>query len=53
MNDCIIRCNNLTKKYGSQLALNNLNLELPKGQIIGMLGPNGSTGVVPFLIKKI
>lgn len=42
MNDCIIRCNNLTKKYGSQLALNNLNLELPKGQIIGMLGPNGS-----------
>ena len=33
---------NLTKKYGSNLAVNNLTVSLPKGKIIGLLGPNGS-----------
>lgn len=33
---------NLTKKYGSNVAVNNLTLSLPKGKIIGLLGPNGS-----------
>ncbi|MDO5152615.1 MAG: ABC transporter ATP-binding protein [Eubacteriales bacterium] len=29
-------------RYHSALALDNLNLELPQGKIIGLLGPNGS-----------
>jgi len=33
---------NLTKKYGEQLALNNISFEIPKGQIVGFLGPNGA-----------
>ena len=33
---------NLTKKYGSNLSVNNLTVSLPKGKIIGLLGPNGS-----------
>lgn len=33
---------NLTKKYGSTLALANLNLQIPKGKIVALLGPNGS-----------
>ena len=33
---------NLTKKYGSNVAVNNLTISLPKGKIIGLLGPNGS-----------
>ena len=33
---------NLTKKYGSNVAVNNLTVSLPKGKIIGLLGPNGS-----------
>lgn len=33
---------NLTKRYGTFPALNQLNLELPKGKIVGLLGPNGS-----------
>ena len=33
---------NLTKKYGSSVAVNNLTVSLPKGKIIGLLGPNGS-----------
>jgi len=38
----------LTKLYGVQKALDNVELELPKGQIIGLLGPNGS-GKTTFL----
>ena len=32
----------LTKVYGNTLAVNNLNLVIPRGRIIGLLGPNGS-----------
>ena len=32
----------LTKRYGSLTALNELNLTLPAGKIVGLLGPNGS-----------
>ena len=40
--DYIMTTHNLTKSYGGAPALNNLNIQLPKGQIIGLLGPNGS-----------
>ncbi|MEG2519133.1 MAG: ABC transporter ATP-binding protein [Oscillospiraceae bacterium] len=42
MSDAILECRGLTKKYGAVPALNNLNLTLPRGKIIGLLGPNGS-----------
>lgn len=32
----------LTKLYGNTLAVNNMNLIIPRGKIIGLLGPNGS-----------
>ncbi len=35
-------CRNLTKRYGHITALNNINLEIEGGKIIGLLGPNGS-----------
>lgn len=38
----ILECKNLTKRYGNTTALNEINLELPEGKIIGLLGPNGS-----------
>ena len=38
----LVRCNGLTKNYGSVTALNNLNFTLESGKIIGLLGPNGS-----------
>ena len=38
----IVRCNNLTKRYGELLALNDLNFALESGKIVGILGPNGS-----------
>ena len=38
----ILTINNLTKNYGSRQVLNNLNLEISKGSVYGLLGPNGS-----------
>ena len=38
----IIRCENLVKSYGTVCALNNINLSIESGKIVGLLGPNGS-----------
>lgn len=38
----MIKCEGLTKHYGSLLALNHVTLSLGKGRIVGLLGPNGS-----------
>ena len=38
----VLKFENVTKKYGKVLALNNLSLSIPKGSIYGILGPNGS-----------
>ncbi len=38
----IFECKDLTKKYGAFTAVDNLNLSIERGKIIGLLGPNGS-----------
>ena len=38
----MIEVKNLTKKYGSHVAVNHLNFKVEKGQIYGFLGPNGA-----------
>lgn len=38
----MIKLINLTKNYGRLIAVNNLNLEIKKGEIFGFLGPNGA-----------
>ena len=40
--DSILEFKNITKKYGNKTALDNLNLSIPRGSIVGLLGPNGS-----------
>lgn len=40
--ETIMECENLTKRYQSLVALNNVSFALPKGRIVGLLGPNGS-----------
>ena len=40
--DSVLTAARLTKRYHGTSALDDLNLELPKGKIIGLLGPNGS-----------
>ena len=46
--NCVLTTYNLTKTYGGAPALQELNLQLPAGKIIGLLGPNGS-GKTTFL----
>lgn len=38
----MLKAENLTKKYGSQIALNPLNLQIRKGEIFALLGQNGA-----------
>ena len=42
MSEYILRTNNLYKKYVKNLALNNINLEIKKGDIYGFIGQNGA-----------
>lgn len=41
-NEIVIRTENLTKKFGDLTALDSLTLSIPRGEIFGFLGPNGS-----------
>ena len=38
----VLAINNLTKRYGRITAVNQLNLDVEQGQIMSILGPNGS-----------
>ncbi len=44
---------NLNKSFGKNLVLNNVNLELSSGKILGLLGPNGSgkTSLMKILVN--
>ena len=37
-----ISVNNLTKTYGEVVAVNDITLSIKKGELFGLLGPNGS-----------
>ena len=38
----ILRTRDLTKKYGSKVVVDNLNIEIEEGEVFGLLGPNGA-----------
>jgi len=38
----LLECKNICKNYGTKQALKDVNLVIPKGKIIGLLGKNGS-----------
>ena len=40
--ESVLECKNLTKKYITKTALKGIDLSVPKGAIVGLLGPNGS-----------
>ena len=51
----IIQTSHLTKRYGSKIAVNDLNLSIHKGEVFGLLGPNGGgkrTTIVMRLAMK-
>ncbi|MCR4735901.1 MAG: ABC transporter ATP-binding protein [Treponema sp.] len=40
--ESVLECKNLSKRYIKKTALDGIDLEVPKGAIVGLLGPNGS-----------
>lgn len=48
MSDTILECRNLTKTFGRTAAVNEVTLSIPRGNIVGLLGPNAS-GKTTFL----
>ena len=42
MENCVLKAVGLTKRYQKTTALDGVDLELPQGKIVGLLGPNGS-----------
>jgi ABC-2 type transport system ATP-binding protein len=38
----MIEVRNLTKRYGSTVAVDGISFEIPRGEVIGFLGPNGA-----------
>ena len=38
----MIEVKNITKKYGSQIAVDNVSFSIQKGEVVGFLGPNGA-----------
>lgn len=38
----MIKVENVTKKYGGHVAVNNISFEVKDGEIVGFLGPNGA-----------
>jgi ABC-2 type transport system ATP-binding protein len=52
-----ISAKGLSKRYGKQLAVDNVSFDIPAGRIVGLIGPNGSgktttlkaaLGLIPF-----
>jgi ABC-2 type transport system ATP-binding protein len=37
-----IRARNLTRSYGSNVAVDGIDLDIPSGRIVGLIGPNGA-----------
>jgi ABC-2 type transport system ATP-binding protein len=48
--DLVIRTRGLTKRYGATLAVDRIDLEVAKGEIVGILGPNGSGKTTTILM---
>ena len=53
----VISARGLTKRYGKQVAVDNISFDIPAGRIVGLIGPNGSgktttlkaaLGLIPF-----
>ncbi len=55
MNSLVIETHELTKRYGRILAVDRLSLEVPRGSVFGLLGPNGSgkTTVMGMLLGLV
>ncbi|MFX0140463.1 MAG: ABC transporter ATP-binding protein, partial [Candidatus Hodarchaeota archaeon] len=52
--EIVLKIENLTKRFGDLTAVNNINLEVHRGETIGLVGPNGAGKTTTIkLIAKI
>lgn len=53
--ETVIKVNNLSKKIGTSPIIKDVSFELKKGEILGLLGPNGSgkTTILKMLVGLI
>jgi ABC-type multidrug transport system ATPase subunit len=50
MTTAIVRAEALTKRYGSTLAVDRLDLSIEEGEVFGLLGPNGAGKTTTILM---
>src|SRR5437763_16764399 len=48
--EVVIRARELTKRYGANVAVDHIDLEISAGEIVGILGPNGSGKTTTILM---
>ena len=48
--EVVIRAEQLTKRYGATLAVDQIDIEVGAGEIVGILGPNGSGKTTTILM---
>jgi len=48
--DVVIRAEGLTKRYGTTVAVDHIDLDVQAGEIVGILGPNGSGKTTTILM---
>ena len=48
MSENVLRLENITMQFGAVVAVNNLSLEVNKGEIVALIGPNGAGKTTAF-----
>jgi ABC-2 type transport system ATP-binding protein len=55
LSEIVLKINNLSKKFKKFVAVNSINLEVNKGEIVGFVGPNGAgkTTTIKLIAKLL
>lgn len=48
MSDCVLKLKDITMQFGGVVAVNNLSLEVNRGEIVSLIGPNGAGKTTVF-----